>query len=98
MDVQVQVSGKRKRLDSKDVYSCDQCEYTGSRAALKHHKESKHDGIRYPCNQCDYAATTSGSLKTHNESKHEGIRYPCDQCDYAATKLDKLKIHKESKH
>ena len=51
---------------------------------LKMHKESKHEGIRYPCDQCDYAASMAKDLKRHKESKHEGIRYPCDQCDYAA--------------
>ena len=39
------------------------------------HKESKHDGIRYPCDQCEYAATTSSSLRRHKESKYRGIRY-----------------------
>ena len=56
MDLQSQVSGKRKRVDSDQ---CDQCEYTGSRAAVKHHKESKHDGIRYPCDQCEFNASSS---------------------------------------
>ena len=56
---------KRKKDDSdemntkaKDVYPCDQCEYTGSRDALRKHKLSKHEGIRYPCDQCEYAATS----------------------------------------
>ena len=40
---------------------------------------------RYPCDQCDYAATTASTLKQHKESKHEGVGYPCDQCDYIAT-------------
>ena len=55
---------KRKRnnddgeLNSKkkDVRSCDQCDYTGSRTALYRHKQSKHEGIRYPCDQCIYTA------------------------------------------
>ena len=39
---------KRKKEDdkemntkTKDVYSCGQCEYTGSRDALRKHKQSK---------------------------------------------------------
>ena len=43
-------------------------------SSLKRHKESKHEGIRYPCDQCGYAATTVSNLKQHKESKHEGIR------------------------
>jgi len=40
-------------------------------------KKSKHEGSRYPCPQCEHAATTTGNLKLHVESKHEGVRYPC---------------------
>ena len=42
-------------------------------------------GIRYHCDQCDFAATIPGNLETPKESKHEGIRYPCNQYAYAAT-------------
>ena len=45
--------------------------------SLKEHVESKHEGIRYPCVNCEYAATFVSSLKKHVESKHEGVRYPC---------------------
>ena len=27
--------------------------------------ESKHKGVRYPCDRCEYAATTASSLKQH---------------------------------
>ena len=57
----------------------------GSKTSLYHNKQSKDIGVRYPCNQCDFAATTLDTLKKHKESRHEGIRYPCDQCEYAAT-------------
>ena len=62
------------------------------------HKQNKHAGIRYPCDQCEYIATLQSNLKIHKQSNHEGIRYPCDQCDYAATQLFALKKHKQSKH
>ena len=64
----------------------------------RHLKELKHEVVGYPCDQCDYAATTSSSLKQHKESKHEGLRYPCDECDFAATTSGNLKQHKEAKH
>ena len=34
---------KRNRVNNKDVYSCDQCEYAGARRALSDHKKSKHE-------------------------------------------------------
>ena len=59
---------------------------------------SKHEGLRYPCDKCKYAATTSGSLKMLIESKHKGVRYPCDKCKYTATQVGDLKLNIESKH
>ena len=32
---------------------------------LKVHKESKHECVRYPCDQFDYPATEAGSKKIH---------------------------------
>ena len=29
--------------------------------------------MRYPCLQCDYAATKAGNLKRHVENEHEGV-------------------------
>ena len=100
------VMKKRKRdnnegdlnLEKKDIYSCNQCEYTGSRTSIYQHKRSKHEGIRYPCDQCEYAASHLPNLESHIKSKHEGVRYPCDQCDYAATTISNLKRHKLYKH
>ena len=77
---------KRKRVESKDVRSCDMCEYTGTRTSLYHHKKSKHEGIQHPCDQCEYAGSQS-ALYHHKKSNHEGIKYPCGQCEYAATQL-----------
>ena len=35
--------------------------------------ESYHEGVRYPCDKGEYAATETGSLKRHIESYHEGV-------------------------
>ena len=37
---------------------------------LKRHKESMHEGVRYPCDECDYTATGFHNLKRHIRSKH----------------------------
>ena len=52
--------------------------------AIEENKEVKytnHEGIKYPCNQCEYKASEKGQLQIHIQSQHEGIKYPCDQCD-----------------
>ena len=71
--------------------------YTQKCHMLAHYR-SKHEGVKYPCNQCDYQATTRGHLQTHIQSKHEGIRYPCNQCDYQATQQSSLQSHISAKH
>ena len=35
------------------------------------HQAAKHEGVRYPCDMCDYMATQKTSLKKHKEAKHE---------------------------
>lgn len=57
-----------------------------------------HEGIRYPCDQCDYVATQPRDLTLHIEGDHEGVRYPCDKCEYTATRPLNLKRHKKRKH
>ncbi|XP_023339871.1 zinc finger protein ZFAT [Eurytemora carolleeae] len=52
----------------------------------------------YPCNKCEYSASTSGNLKIHVENKHEGVRYPCSHCEYAATVQSNLRRHILIKH
>ena len=46
---------------------------------MKHYR-SKHEGARYPCQQCDYQATLKPNLKTHVDMIHEGIKHMCSQC------------------
>jgi predicted RNA-binding Zn-ribbon protein involved in translation (DUF1610 family) len=65
---------------------------------LTTHIQSKHQGIRYDCDQCDYRANTKSVLTIHQQSKHEGIRYDCDQCDYRATQQSHLTRHRQSQH
>jgi len=65
---------------------------------LKTHIESKHKGIRYTCEKCDYKATTAGNLKKHVMSKHDGIKFQCMHCDYKAAQKQTLKVHITNKH
>ena len=85
---------KRKRDDTKNIYLCDQCEYSGCKQALYQHQKSKHEGIKYPCDPCKYISNQKGNLEKHKQSKHEGIKYPCDQCEYVETLQRDLKLHK----
>ena len=80
---------------------CKLCSYQArSKQAkdLNEHIQRVHEGIRYPCDLCDYQATKRGHLKTHKESKHEGKRYPCPYCTQTATQKLNLKTHIKKKH
>ena len=85
--------------------SCDQCEYKGLlclaatwRTILLTHIKSKHEGVNYPCDQCDFKETCRAALLRHTNSKHKGIIYPCDQCDFIATWRTILLTHIKSKY
>jgi C2H2-type zinc-finger domain/Zinc finger, C2H2 type len=65
---------------------------------LTKHKMSRHQGVRFACDMCEYRATTPKNLRTHKMAKHDKIRYPCKQCDYRATVLCDLKKHMLTKH
>ena len=55
--------------------------------------------MKYPCDKCEYAATTPYGLRSHIENIHEGIKkHPCNKCEYATTTAHKLKKHISNKH
>ena len=62
------------------------------------HKQSKHEGVIYICDKCDYRTSWEGDLKRHKNVKHEGVTYDCDLCDYKAAQPGDLRRHKKSKH
>ena len=52
-------------------------------------------GLRYPCDECEFASTTNIGLKRHTENKQKRVRYPCDKCEYSATRANTLRTHIE---
>ena len=38
------------------------------------HIQSKHEGVKYACNQCEYKATQKTNLRTHKKKKHLSIQ------------------------
>ena len=60
--------------------------------------KSKHKGLKYACNQCDYHATTQSNLAQHIQSKHEGVKYECSQCAHQFLTHSGLTRHIQSVH
>ena len=40
---------------------------------LTKHQRTVHSDIRYPCDRCDFSATTTSNLNRHKRSKHGGV-------------------------
>jgi len=89
---------KRSKSDKKTLVECTDCDFTGTRKAVSNHIKHKHDGIRHPCDECDYTGTTKTALKKHKEVKHEGKTYHCGQCDFSSLYAQALRKHKNTVH
>ena len=54
--------------------SCRECWKTFSDSlSLKHHVNSEHRGIRYPCDYCEYLGTEIKAVKSHIDSYHPSL-------------------------
>ena len=62
------------------------------------HKKVVHEGIRYPCDECEHVATRSTHLKAHKNNKHRRKKHFCDQCDYEANWPSQVENHKKIIH
>ena len=69
-----QIRQRQPRIQiSSDAKSteCPECRKVFSlKANMLQHYRSVHQGIKYPCNQCDYQATKRGNLQKHIQRKH----------------------------
>ena len=62
---------KINKSDKNAQYTCDiygqlvmQCNYQAtSKGNLNKYRRSVHEGVKFPCSQRNYKATTAGSLK-----------------------------------
>ena len=80
------------------THFCKNCDYkTKHKHNMKVHAESKHKGVKYKCNQCEYTGTKYG-LKDHERAKHGGKLFVCKLCDYATSYKSALNSHKKAQH
>jgi len=57
--------------------------------SLHDHKKSKHEGVKFYCDQCEYWTAYLRNLKAHKERKHE-ISINKYVCDYSANQPDNM--------
>ena len=48
---------------------------TTKKGSLRKHIKTIHEGVKFPCEQCDYKATQKGDLLRHIKSKHQGVKF-----------------------
>ena len=81
--------------ERRTSHICPKCDYSGSESEVIYHQKYRHKG-RYPCDQCEYAATHQSALKIHKTSKHEGIRSgECIATGVSEINMHRVAIHKE---
>ena len=83
------------------LYPCVQCQYIATKSNhFKSNVQSKREGVKFPCDTCDYIAGDPDTLKRHNSIKHVEVRlrFACNQCEYSAIAPQLLKVHLESIH
>lgn len=63
-------------------------------SGLYNHIKSKHKGVTYNCNICQYKITQNSHLTRHIKTLHfKERKYPCKICDYQATIKSNLSNH-----
>ena len=72
-----------------------------NKTKLKIHRENKHEGVRWPCDQCDKQFREKSVLQKHIKGVHEGVRFNCKLCDfeapYQSSLINHMKNHKTDK-
>ena len=78
---------------------CPECNqfFSGSKTKLTTHFQNVHEGIRWPCNQCEYKARDKYTLNKHVRAEHINCTvFKCDDCEYETMYKNRLKAHAKS--
>ena len=65
---------------------------------MRFHTRTKHEGMLFPCNRCDFKSATKDGLNVHTAFTHDGEVYSCNDCDQLSSSKKALKIHKLARH
>ena len=80
------------------IHHCNICKVEfKQRNHLIKHNESVHQGIRFPCSQCEYRATRKEHLTRHMKLNHKiENQFHCASCSFKTDRNDYLKTHEQS--
>lgn len=67
---------QRARFPEIVCHECNKCDYKDKatwKSNLSTHMKSRHEGVKFPCYQCDYSATSKDNLLAHIKSRHDVV-------------------------
>ena len=108
-NLNVHIGIKHSKLDSNNESAfigkkinkvqCHLCTYMAPKYLLKDHITSKHEGLKYSCDQCNrkfgLKYNLNNHMKTHDPEfqNKPKIVFQCDQCDIVFDRRDNLLRH-----
>ena len=90
---------KPKREHNGTVYTCSEegCQFSSNhKQSLKLHTDSKHLGITYKCELCDYTSGQLSNVKKHTIVKHKS--HSCTICSFRCLDLEMMQTHMSQLH
>ena len=59
-----------KSFHGNQIIKCSKCDFRSkSERQAEEHIQTKHNGVKYTCNQCDYESEILKELKGHQDEK-----------------------------
>ena len=86
-------------------FKCDECGFS-CQAVSKHmgyvkmhqHKRSKHEGLLYTCDECEYKSEYKPNLDQHKRYVHSAKLINCTQCEYLSSTKRAMTRHIQNVH
>ena len=93
---------KKVKYGNRTMLFCKMCDFhSKTHFYIRSHIESKHFGLKYPCEECEKVLPSLRSYQIHKAENHSLkpiIMMNCDYCEYSAPKKITLDKHISSVH
>ena len=78
---------------------CKDCSFSCmTTTGLNLHRQNVHEGIKYPCDECDMVFNFKGNHKRHVLVVHKNMQYQCTYCDKRFKEARGIKEHTDAVH
>ena len=97
--------GRCNKVLSIENFKCDQCDFTCKAKGKKQgymiiyqHISSKHEGLIYTCESCEYKSEYKANFEQHKRAMHSAKVFNCTQCDYVSSIKRAMTKHTQNVH